>query len=106
MRRPLALALAAAAVLGAGCSTSPCQELGEKVCNCSGLSSDACKTQVEGELKRIDPPQSTLDRCSALLGTCHEPIGAVFCEWLSTENGKISCGLAEPELVTSTAGGG
>ena len=31
-------------------STSPCQDLGQKLCGCSGLSSDSCKTQVEEQL--------------------------------------------------------
>ena len=98
MRRPLALALAAAATLAAaGCSTSPCQELGERLCACTGLTGDTCKTQVEDQLKRLDPPQSTLDTCDALLSTCREPAGASFCEWLTTADGKAACGLTPPQ---------
>lgn len=91
----------AAALLAAGCSQSPCQDLGERLCGCTGKSGDQCKTQVEDELKKLDPPQSTLDRCDALLASCHEPPGAAFCEWLSTGDGKRACGLA-PEVVTTT----
>jgi hypothetical protein len=95
MRRTLAHALAALAVaLAAGCSKSPCQELGEKLCVCTGLSTDACKTQVEEQLKKIDPSQAQLDRCDQLLGSCKEPAGAVFCEWLVTADAKVACGVA------------
>jgi hypothetical protein len=101
MRRDFALALAAsAAVLAAGCSTSPCQELGEKLCVCTGLSSDACKTQVEEQLKKLDPSQAELDRCGQLLGSCKEPGGAVFCEWLLTTDAKIACGVSPNPAVT------
>lgn len=104
MRR-LVPALAAAALLSAaGCSESPCQDLGERLCACSGQSGDACTTQVEEQLKDLDQPQSTLDRCAALLDSCHEPAGARFCEWLGTEDGKRACGLAEPELAGTTSG--
>ena len=96
MRRTPLLALAAAAALAAGCSTSPCQELGERLCSCTGQSKDTCKTQVEDQLKRLDPTQDTLDRCDALLGSCKEPEGAVFCEWLRTSSAKVACGVAPP----------
>jgi hypothetical protein len=98
MRCPLALVLAAAAALAAaGCSTSPCQDLGERICTCSGLSSDSCKTQVEQELKLINETQADRDRCAKLLDTCEAPQGALFCEWLGTPAGKIDCGLAIPD---------
>lgn len=103
MSRSLAPVLALAAVLAvSACSTSPCQTLGERVCACSGLTSDTCKTQVEDQLKGLDPPQATLDRCAALLNTCTQPAGAVFCEWLNTQDGQVGCGLA-PEHISTTA---
>jgi hypothetical protein len=93
MRRLAALTLA----LSAACSDSPCQELGEKLCGCTGIGTDACKTQVEDQLKALDPPDSTQDRCDTLLATCNgnRPASAEFCEWLRTEDGMTSCGLAE-----------
>jgi len=98
MRRPLPLVLAAAAALAAaGCSTSPCQDLGERICHCTGLSSDSCKTQVEQELKRINETQANRDACTTLLDTCEAPPGAIFCEWLTTPPGKVGCGLATPD---------
>jgi hypothetical protein len=103
MRRSLAPALALAAVLSmSACSTSPCQTLGERVCACTGLASDTCKTQVEDQLKSVDPSQSVLDRCAVLLTTCTQPPGAVFCEWLNTQDGMVGCGLA-PEPIGTTA---
>jgi hypothetical protein len=101
--RPLSLALAAAAALVvAGCSTSPCQELGQRICSCSGLSGDACKTQVESELKHLNETQAMRDKCEQLLGTCEAPQGAVFCEWFNTPAGKFGCGLADPVPVGTT----
>jgi hypothetical protein len=107
MRRAPALTLAlAAALAGAGCSTSPCQSLGEKLCACTGLASSSCTTQVENQLKTVNPGQSQLDACQALLDRCKQPAGAVFCEWLSTDTGQVACGLAPeppPTVVTTTA---
>ncbi len=105
MRPTPALALAAAAALiAAGCSASPCQKLGERLCSCSGLSSEQCTTQVEQELNRLNPPQATMDICDRFLGSCSAPDGATLCEWILTQNGKVACGLA-PEIVTTTSGG-
>ena len=43
--------------LAAACSDSPCQELGEKLCALHrARRADACKTQVEDQLKALDPP--------------------------------------------------
>ncbi len=81
---PLALATLLA------CSTSPCQELGERLCGCTGLGSDACKTQVEDDLKRNGMSDST---CDAYLASCSAPANTDFCEWLLTEDGKKSCGI-------------
>ncbi len=98
MRRlvPLAAALALAA-----CSKSPCQELGERLCRCQpNISQDTCKTQVQNQLKDLNPPQSLEDYCQQRLdGTgpsdpgCNAPAGADFCEWLLTKDGKDFCGL-------------
>jgi hypothetical protein len=92
MRR-LVPALALAAVfLAAACSKSPCQELGEKLCRCTGLTGDSCRTQVEDQIKSADPAEST---CEAFLRSCNAPNGGDLCEWLLTEDGKKGCGLAQ-----------
>jgi len=83
---PFVLALAAAA-----CGVSPCQELGQRICQCQpGLSSDTCKTMVERQLKDAKPSDS---QCEAWLGSCQAPAGVNFCEWLLTPAGKQQCGL-------------
>jgi hypothetical protein len=84
------LALSVAA-LAAGCSKSPCEELGEKLCKCTGEGSSDCEAQVKDQL---DAVSLTQNRCERVLEACVEPAGAEFCEWLLTEDGKRSCGLA------------
>ncbi len=90
MRR---LALASLAALAAAC-TDPCQELGDRICQCppAGVTTDTCKTQVKNA---VGSPTSDQDsKCSALLDTCNAPDGVDFCEWITTEAGKEACGLA------------
>lgn len=88
MRRLAVLALLA---LAAGCSTDPCQELGERICACSpGATSDACEAQVESQLEDRSPGE---DFCQARLDACVAPPDAIFCEWLLTADGKDACGL-------------
>jgi hypothetical protein len=100
--RPLLLTLAALAL--EACQTGPCQELGERVCACSGIGGSACTTQVQDQLKASPPDMAAEDRCVALLGTCNAPAGAQFCEWLVTEDGKVGCGLAaDPGGVSTTS---
>ncbi len=105
MRRTPALALLVTAGLAAaGCSTSPCQRLGEKLCSCTGLDSSTCTTQVENQLKASNPSQDQLDLCQQLLDRCNAPSGANFCEWLRTEPGQVACGLApDPATIPTTA---
>ncbi len=116
MIRP-ALALAAAATLAAaGCSTSPCQKLGEKLCSCqAGETQDTCKTQVQDQLNRIGvgnpgfdglldhiesgKPTTFEDYCQQRLDACdagQQAAAADFCEYLLTADGKARCGLTPP----------
>jgi hypothetical protein len=95
MRRVVsALALA---LLAAACDSSPCQDLGEKLCACTGATHDTCQTQVEQQLKSVDLPES---RCDEILAKCNAPTGADFCEWLLTEDGQRACGIAQPQPAT------
>lgn len=99
MRPFLATAVAAAlATLLPGCST-PCQELGNKLCECrgSGTTRRTCENQVDDELTRLKPDQAAQDACEAALETCHAPKGVGFCTWLDGTDGKLACGLALPE---------
>jgi ABC-type oligopeptide transport system substrate-binding subunit len=113
MPRPSALALAAALALSAACATSPCQELGEKLCGCQpGTTQDSCRTQVQEQLNALGvgnpgfnglldhvedgKPVTFEDYCQARLDQCTSKAteqGAVFCEFLLTEEGKDLCGL-------------
>ncbi len=86
-----ALAPLVLGTLLAACSADPCQELGEKLCACTGLSSDSCKKQVQDDLKRHGMSDST---CDAYLASCNAPAGTDFCEWLLTAEGKQACGIA------------
>ena len=106
MRRSLPFALAAAAALAAGgCSTSPCQVLGERLCSCTGFASDVCTTQVGDQLGSLHPTRDQIDTCLTYLNSCAEPPNTVFCEWLNTSDGMAKCGLVPPpDLATSTAG--
>jgi hypothetical protein len=108
MRRPalalLALALASSA---AGCS-SPCQDLGERICNClaEGQVRTNCKTEVKNRVKVANPSAQEEDVCSAALDTCPDPGSEPHaCELLNTCQGKVACGLAiePPEGCPSDA---
>lgn len=95
MSRPLRPLLAAALLVASGCSTSPCQLLGERICHCQpGTNGDTCTAQVEDQLGEIDPTSSFEDYCQARLDACNAvPEGAEFCEWLLTPDGKDACGI-------------
>jgi hypothetical protein len=102
--RLLPATLLAAAL--AACS-SPCQDLGNRLCQCSasGTPRSTCETQVGDELKRLNPSKAQEDLCSELLKTCHEPAGSQFCEWILTSDAKVACGIAVPgtDPTSSTA---
>jgi hypothetical protein len=86
-----AAVIALLALAAAGCSDSPCQELGERICRCQpGATNDGCQSQVESQLDAVDAPEG---RCDELLGTCVAPEGGDLCEWLLTAAGKDACGL-------------
>lgn len=103
MRR-LVLVLAAASALAA-CS-SPCQDLGDRLCRCAGVGTtrDACEDSVKDDLERLDPSKDVEDLCEDRLDTCHAPDEAEFCEWLDTSCGKASCGLSGDAPATACGG--
>jgi len=102
LMRLAALALLALLVVPlAGCGNA-CQDLGNRICSCSGggTSADTCKQQVTNLLKDVGVGSDAEAFCSAKLGTCAAPGPATevrFCEWINTECGKVQCGLAYPD---------
>ncbi len=95
--RPLAL-LAAAALAAAGCG-SPCQELGERICNCfpAGAGRDNCKRRVQNTLSTEKPGPTEADQafCESRLETCPDPQDdPSVCDRLRTAQGKVDCGFA------------
>ncbi len=95
------LRLAAAVLLAAlaACGTSHCQTLGERICGCQpGLDSATCKTQVQNLLNASSPGES---KCAEYLNTCKPENPKAngnpdLCDWMLTDQGKVSCGLEEP----------
>ena len=99
-RTLLSLALCVAvALVAAGCS-HPCQDLGDRICNCEseGQIRNNCKTNVKSRVQASSPGTNENDLCTALLGTCPDPNGDInTCAYiLNTCPGKVSCGLAIP----------
>jgi hypothetical protein len=94
MRPTAALLLLAAGLALQGCGVHSCQELGNRLCQCSGTSSETCKTQVKSELAAAGLTDGNYAACEAALTTCGAPSGAAFCEWIATACGKASCGLS------------
>lgn len=115
MPRLAVIALAVAAALAsAGCGTSACQDLGEKLCTCQpGMTQDTCKAQVQEQLNQLGVDTAgfngMLDRveagrpiryedfCRTRLDACtaaQDTAGTTdFCEFLLTQDGKNACGL-------------
>jgi hypothetical protein len=89
------LAIAATLLLAAGC-TSPCQELGDRICKCgpTGTSTETCKRQVSNAVDGVDPTNAQEAICSNYLDSCGAPAGTDFCDWVATASGKTACGLA------------
>jgi hypothetical protein len=103
MRRLLHALAASAALLAAACGKSDCQLMQERLCSCTGATSDECQSQAESLIKNLNPSQSVQDKCGQLLGSCNPPSGAELCEWLHSANGQVACGLAlEPVAPTTT----
>jgi hypothetical protein len=103
MRRFLPALAICAALVAAGCGKSDCQLMQERLCSCTGQTSDACQTQAEQLIKDLNPGQSVQDECGKLLGSCNAPSGAQLCEWIHTSAGQVACGLAiEPVGPTTT----
>lgn len=85
----------------AGCGNA-CQDLGDRICACSGggTSADTCKQQVSNLLDDTGVGAADADFCTRKLDTCNapaQPDGVRFCEWVNTGCGKASCGLSNED---------
>jgi hypothetical protein len=105
MRRLGLCLLALLALPLAGCG-NPCQDLGNRLCGCTGggTSSDTCRQQISNLLKDHGVSGGDEAFCSAKLDTCNAPpvpADVKFCEWINTEAGKVACGLANPPAAAS-----
>jgi hypothetical protein len=97
-RLPVLLAALLVALGAAGC-TPPCQELGDRICNClpQGQVRNNCKNNVKARVKASSLSGSEQDYCDGLLATCPDPDGnTIACAYLETCPGKVACGLALP----------
>ena len=105
MRRSTAITLLCSALLAlAGCK-SPCRELSERLCNCEeAFRRDDCIQAVADRERSLEPTDEDLAACEARLDEClppghedKEPIdpndGVTTCAELTTDQGKIACGL-------------
>jgi hypothetical protein len=93
---PLALATLLASALACG---SPCQELGDRICECqpAGAARDTCRQGVRNRLSDADPSSAQQSFCEARLAECRDPADdADACARLETEAGRVACGLAFP----------
>jgi hypothetical protein len=111
MNRPSPLpALAALALLlGATGCTTPCRELGDRICGCvpDGQTRTACQNDVKVRVADSAPTSDQQAYCSDLLGTCPDPGNdAEACFYMETCPGKVACGLAVPEPDAPPGSGG
>ncbi|HTT71322.1 MAG TPA: hypothetical protein VMG32_08880 [Anaeromyxobacteraceae bacterium] len=108
------LAVLAGALAGFALSScsSPCQDLGSRICGCqpAGSLQDACNTAVKNQIGGGSQQPNSADqtRCQALLNSCVAPQDPSnpsrqidFCYFLQSPQGKCACGIAE-----SSADGG
>jgi hypothetical protein len=95
--RTLALVLAVLSVAAPlGCS-NPCQDLGERLCDCTptGTTKASCVQSVKTEVSNLNPSKSAQDVCQEALRTCYARDNIDFCDWINGRCGKASCMISE-----------
>ncbi|MBK9515952.1 MAG: hypothetical protein IPO09_01115 [Anaeromyxobacter sp.] len=103
MRFPAVAFLALASLSLAACG-NPCQDLGDRICSCTGggTSADTCRQQIKNLLSDAGMDATDEAFCSERLDACNVPTAPagqpeiLFCEWINTAGGKVACGLANP----------
>jgi len=97
---PLVLAVGLAVAIGAAGCSAPCQDLGDRICQCEpeGQVRNNCKTNVKARVRAAAPTGNETSYCSSILGSCPDPGGDLnTCAYmLNTCEGKVACGLALP----------
>jgi hypothetical protein len=106
MRRHAAILIALAALAALDGCTNACEDLGARICTCSGggTATDTCKQQIKNLLSDVGVSSSDKAFCAQRLAACNVPATLVhdppqngdaqFCEWINTACGKVACGLA------------
>lgn len=91
-----ALLLATASALAAGCTT-PCEELGQRICACqpAGALRDACDKNVTSLVRQAKTNEAQQDFCDSKLKSCPDPTSdSTACDVMNTPAGKDRCGLS------------
>jgi len=105
--RPLAfIALASTLALGA-CGPTPCESLGDRMCDCSplGVSKQSCELGVKSTVQDLHPSSDAQDTCREMLSTCYSRQGLDFCDWIHGRCGKASCGVSEENYAALVSDG-
>jgi len=108
--RALVPGLAAITLLAAGCGNS-CQDLGERLCECTplGTTHASCVDAVKAEIGNLNPNKDEQAVCEEKLKTCYTRTDRVthkeieFCSWIAGRCGKAACGLSE-EIYSNLSG--
>jgi len=112
MRFRLATFAAAALASQAACST-PCQELGARICACQpqGTLRDNCNALVGAQLDAQNPKAADERFCQERLAACpntessKQKEAEAACAQLATADGKAKCGLAVCDPAATTCNG-
>lgn len=99
VHRPLALAALSALLAAAGGCSTPCEELGKRVCACqpAGTERDNCDRNVTQLVKKARTSEQQQDFCDGKLSSCPDPASdSTACDMMNTPAGKDRCGLSYP----------
>ncbi len=103
------LALAALLLALAACGTTPCEELGNRICSCEAPTTNianfeamydptgilnACSSATQAQLGANPPTDADEQRCQSYLSTCPGAGDPTFCARVQTPQGKVDCGMA------------
>ncbi|WP_224364787.1 hypothetical protein [Hyalangium versicolor] len=89
MRRPVAIAVLALALLGLSGCKGACRQLSEKLCDCNtnSVEKELCVQRAANDESYVEPTSEDEAVCEQKLDTCD-------CGTIDTDEGKVACGLA------------